>query len=101
MIRVKRVIGESIDLETGATTGKGIVLTNGVSEMAIEVDDAAIEGVLRLIAEVGGPVRALLEEDTDPAPDPPRTHVVESGLQLPDDDWDPGESYGGGGATSI
>ena len=87
MIRVKKVIGESIDLETGASTNKGIVLTNGVSEIIVEVDDATIEAILRLIAEAGGPVRALLEEDVDQAPEPPMTHIAEpAGLYIEDED---------------
>jgi len=102
MIRVKRVIGESIDLETGVATGKGIVLTNGKSEIVIEVDDAAINAIMHLMVEVGGPVRALLDEDVDRAPDPPVTHTESEDLYIPDeDDRDPGESYGGGGISSI
>lgn len=48
MIVVARIDGESVDLINGTKTNRTIVLTNGKSEIAVEVSDEVIEAVLRM-----------------------------------------------------
>jgi len=51
MIRVVRVAGESYDLETGDAIPKALVLSNGVREFPIYVDDDTAMAVIAMMAE--------------------------------------------------
>lgn len=109
MIRVTKILGESYDLETGAETKKGLILSNGISEVAVEVSDEAVDRVITLMAEE----RVFLQQRTavqapSPEEEPPKQRrngrrkaaapppTFESAAEP---DADPGESYGD--ASSI
>jgi len=51
MIRVVRISGESIDLETGKELPKSLVLSNGLREISITVSDEIVQEVIRLQVE--------------------------------------------------
>ena len=49
MIVVKRITGESYDLETGEEIPKTLVLSNGIREMAVAIDDETAVEVVKLM----------------------------------------------------
>lgn len=51
MIRVVRIAGESYDLETGSEFPKALILSNGIREFALHVDDETIKAVVEMMAE--------------------------------------------------
>lgn len=56
MILIKRIVGESLDLETGEEISRGLLLTNGISEVVVPVDDEFLKTVILLMHEMrGGP----------------------------------------------
>lgn len=97
MIVVKRIVGESYDLETGKAVPKGLVLSNGSQEVTIRASDGEIEAVLRLMAN------QLADPDQEPdSPDhapmslvPPQDDSVSLNDGL--SEWDDQES----GLSSI
>lgn len=48
MISVVRIVGESVDLNTGETREKGMVLSNGHREVTVPVPHAVVEAIIRL-----------------------------------------------------
>jgi len=59
MIRVTRIAGESYDLESGRSLPKALVLSNGVRELQVFVDDEVAVQVLQLMELVeAAPVQA-------------------------------------------
>jgi hypothetical protein len=120
MIRVKKVVGESFDLETGQGTPKGLVLANNNGHtVVVEVSDEDVEAILALMADErnAGPKPASLgaevREDA-PGPRPGGTDTLKvtqdelngyyrgnpddfdlpGTRSSPEDDYDPGETYG-------
>jgi hypothetical protein len=78
VIKVVRIAGESYDLETGAEMPKALVLSNGVREVSIHVDDSVINEVVQMMQEspsAPAPIAAPVE--------PPGGN---GGLELPDVD---------------
>jgi len=64
MIRVKKVVGETFDLETGQGFNKGLVLVNDKgTSVTIEVTEADVGAVIELMAD---------EKDNGPKPKPER-----------------------------
>jgi len=51
VIRVIRIVGESYDLESGQKLANGIILSNGVSEFMLHVDDEVIIRLLEMQKE--------------------------------------------------
>jgi len=51
MIRVVRIAGESYDLESGEELPKALVLSNGVREFSLHVDDMTAQAVVEMMAE--------------------------------------------------
>lgn len=51
MIRVIRIAGESYDLETGEELPKALILSNGLREFALHVDDDTAHAVVQMMAE--------------------------------------------------
>lgn len=51
MIRVIRIAGESYDLETGEELPKALILSNGLREFALHVDDETAHAVVQMMAE--------------------------------------------------
>lgn len=75
MIIVKRITGESFDLETGEQIPKTLVLSNGEREATIIIDDAAALTVVKLMVSdhelddvpaEGGESFTLADSDDDP-----------------------------------
>jgi hypothetical protein len=54
MIRVVRLAGESYDLETGDQLPKALILSNGVREFSLHVDDETARAVVEMMAEGQG-----------------------------------------------
>jgi hypothetical protein len=46
---VKRILGESFDLESGAKIPKALVISNGTDELNIPIDDDTAMAVVRLM----------------------------------------------------
>lgn len=95
MIHVQRVVGESIDLQTGQQTTKSLVLSNGISEVTIPVDDDSVALVLHLIHQkLSSEGHETLLDDPKPAPPaaPPSFEEVDQD-KVPDDDFEIGEHY--------
>ena len=92
MLRVVRITGESFDLESGGQLPKTVVISNGITELAIPVDDDTAMEILRL---------GLSEEEEEPqsvAPDPdeytiPSTPQPERFHLVPDEPAESGEDY--------
>lgn len=113
MIRIKKLLGESFDLETGRSSTKSLVITNGTKEAVIEVSEPDAVKVLELMAlERYRPE----PEPKIPAQIPPQMVMVpedeveyygggdyEEEPPVDEDDYDPGESYADrrSGASSI
>jgi hypothetical protein len=57
MITVKRITGESYDLETGEEIPKTLVLSNGSQEVSIAVDDETAVEVVKLMVGRQEPMR--------------------------------------------
>jgi hypothetical protein len=53
MIRITRVVGESFDLETKTETPKALVLSNGIREFHLYVDDDTALSIIAMIQETG------------------------------------------------
>ena len=108
MIRVKKVVGESFDLETGKGSSKGLLLVNDNGDtILVEVGDDTVQAVIGMMAAEQPPSRRA---HTPPA----ATSSVEADLlndvyqgfegtdeeshyesyPASDDDYDPGEQYG-------
>jgi len=51
MIHVVRITGESYDLESGTEIPKALVLSNGVREFSLHVDDDTVQAVVEMMAE--------------------------------------------------
>lgn len=88
-VTVTRIVGESYDLETGLAINAGIVLSNGVNETVVEVNEAVIKSVLSLWAEsknveipeeVKEPEVGFATHPVGPGPSPaPETTLTVSG----------------------
>jgi hypothetical protein len=70
MIAVIRIAGESLDLQTGAEMPKALVLSNGISEYTLFVDDDTARAVI-------GMQRELEEGSEDKASVGPEPTAVE------------------------
>lgn len=117
MIRVKKVVGESFDLETGEGFSKGLLLSNDLGDTAvIEASEEDINAVLELmVSEKEKPKRVrkpqgsptelqeafsqavtdtvhVRSEDLENGYYGPETY--ENGPASAEDDYDPGEVYG-------
>jgi len=103
MISVVAITGETYDLNTGRETPKGVILSNGVRNITIEVSDEVIKEVILLDAEVrnaeapkrNGKTRKVKSEPmappvalTDEADENPLGEAVE-----PPPEDDPGFDY--------
>jgi len=51
MIRVVRIAGEIFDLETKKSTPKALVLSNGIRELSIHIEDDTAVAVIALMKE--------------------------------------------------
>jgi hypothetical protein len=105
MIRITKILGESYDLETGQETRKGLLLTNGISEVPVEASPELIDTVINLMAEE----RQLMHPASQPeapvevAPKPAKQR---NGRKKPSpppqfEADDPGETYDEPEASSI
>lgn len=69
-ITIKKILGESFDLDTKEELPKALLLSNGQAEAVVYVDDACIEQVLLLMAGVTptvastAPVRASVSAES-------------------------------------
>jgi len=115
MIRVVRLTGESYDLESGLELPKALVLSNGIREFSLHVDDSTAMAVVQMMAEdhnrpveatpVGTPVETPVETLAEKAPgngSPPRLQEVWEGSPYDDtpvdeapreEELEPGEEY--------
>jgi hypothetical protein len=115
MIQVVRIQGESFNLGTGELIPKSLILSNGVRELFLPVDDSTAEEVLRMLvecAEVGeevpsisGTVEPGVHKPVSPSAKVDSLHIelVDTPLseagETPavddkeDDDFEPGEEY--------
>jgi len=85
VITVTRIIGESYDFGTGKETPKAIVLSNGLSEVAVAVDEETLAQVIALYVEAEQQDHIHTSEDgrvpeVDPYHEPPPS------IQTPDDE---------------
>lgn len=65
-IRVTRIMGESFDLETGHQLPKSIVLTNGVKEIPVFVDDDVALAVIEMMTGESAPKKSSPALETKP-----------------------------------
>lgn len=66
MIRVTKVLGESFDLETKEETPKALILSNGIREFQLYIDDATAMAIIAMIQEEKERLSAPLEEEPVP-----------------------------------
>lgn len=99
MIFIKRITGESFDLETGSQLPKNLVLSNGTSEVSIPVTDEVAMTVVQLMAgAVGLPMPVPQDEPTEPEETPYKPgHVLNLAKEIQEvsgeyDDPDTGTS---------
>lgn len=111
MIRVVRLAGESFDLETGAQLPKALILSNGMREFSLHVDDETAMAVVQMMAELEALHRKKAEpgNGAKPAPQEPELEVAQppvaesqlwpSTVDAPEDEdfseevREPGEEY--------
>jgi hypothetical protein len=56
MILIKQIVGESLNLDTGEEISKGLLLSNGISEIVVPANDELLRAVILLVHEArGGP----------------------------------------------
>jgi len=94
MIVVKRIAGESYDLETGAAIPKSLVLSNGSQELSILIDDDTAAAVIQFMA-AGGTIRAPGQVCfSGPAPHQPTMTLVPPTTNPEEEftEWDDPES---------
>ncbi len=95
MIVVKRITGESFDLETGSEVPRGLVLSNGSQELIIPASDEVIKSIV-IMARLDGipiPQGPSAQRLTETPPTPPGMTlapsisevVLDSGLTEYDD----------------
>ncbi len=84
MIRIVRLAGESYDLETGTQLPKALILSNGVREFALHVDDDTAMAVVHMMAEGQQALDEAVAEakvpgngSGEPIEEPPRLREVE------------------------
>jgi hypothetical protein len=77
MIRVVRIMGESVNLETGEETQKAIVLSNGSQEVEVFADERTIAKVI-----------ALLQPLAQQLPPAPRTVELSDDAPTVDEEFD-------------
>lgn len=109
MITVIRVTGESYDLETGTQIPKAIVISNGVQELSILVDDDTARKVIGLMMDQPAVSQDMEEPISWPEAQPQVINTAQSGNTQPDaaihelQEGDPHEIYSepGTGTASI